>query len=27
LFELGVEILHPNRNFWGIPFPDDSQND
>jgi hypothetical protein len=27
LFELGVEILHPNRNFWGITFPDDSQND
>jgi hypothetical protein len=27
LFELGLEILHPNRNFWGIPFPDDSQND
>jgi len=27
LFELGVEILHPNRNFWGISFPDDSYND
>jgi hypothetical protein len=27
LFELGVEILYPNRNFWGIAFPDDSQND
>ncbi|MGD0964113.1 MAG: hypothetical protein ABSA57_09470 [Candidatus Acidiferrales bacterium] len=24
LFELGVEILHPNENFWGIAFPDDS---
>lgn len=23
LFELGVEILHPNRNFWGISFPDE----
>jgi hypothetical protein len=23
LFELGVEILHPARNFWGIPFPDE----
>jgi hypothetical protein len=22
-FELGVEILHPNRNFWGISFPDE----
>jgi hypothetical protein len=27
LFELGVEILYPNRNFWGVPFPDDSPND
>jgi hypothetical protein len=27
LFELGVEILYPNHNFWGIPFPDDSHND
>jgi len=27
LFELGVEILYPYRNFWGIPFPDDSHND
>jgi hypothetical protein len=23
LFELGVEILHPTRNFWGIQFPDE----
>ncbi len=23
LFELGVEILHPTRNFWGVPFPDE----
>ena len=23
LFELGVEILHPVRNFWGIAFPDE----
>jgi hypothetical protein len=22
-FELGVEILHPARNFWGISFPDE----
>jgi hypothetical protein len=22
-FELGVEILHPNRNFWGVAFPDE----
>ena len=22
-FELGVEILHPVRNFWGIAFPDE----
>jgi hypothetical protein len=22
-FELGVEILHPNRNFWGVKFPDE----
>jgi PilZ domain len=21
LFELGVEILYPSRNFWGIQFP------
>ena len=21
LYELGVEILHPGRNFWGIQFP------
>ena len=25
LFELGVEILHPNHSFWGITFPDDSR--
>ena len=24
LFELGVEILHPTRNFWGVPFPDEN---
>ena len=24
LFELGVEILYPNRNFWGVKFPDES---
>jgi hypothetical protein len=23
LFELGVEILDPARNFWGISFPDE----
>jgi PilZ domain len=22
-FELGVEILHPNRDFWGVSFPDE----
>lgn len=22
-FELGVEILYPTRNFWGIQFPDE----
>ncbi len=22
-FNLGVEILYPNRNFWGIQFPDE----
>lgn len=22
-FELGVEILYPGRNFWGIQFPDE----
>jgi PilZ domain len=22
-FELGVEMLHPGRNFWGIEFPDE----
>jgi hypothetical protein len=27
LYELGVEILYPNHNFWGIPFPDDAHND
>jgi hypothetical protein len=21
LFELGVEIFHPSRNFWGVQFP------
>jgi hypothetical protein len=23
-FELGVEILHPARNFWGVSLPDHS---
>jgi hypothetical protein len=23
LFELGVEILYPSRNFWGVQFPDE----
>lgn len=23
-FELGVEILHPARNFWNLRFPDES---
>jgi hypothetical protein len=27
LFELGVEILHPTRNFWGIQFPDEDFSD
>ena len=27
LFELGVEILYPAHNFWGIPFPDDRHHD
>ncbi len=22
-FELGVEILYPSRNFWGVSFPDE----
>ena len=22
-FELGVEILYPTRNFWGVQFPDE----
>jgi hypothetical protein len=22
-FELGVEILYPGRNFWGVSFPDE----
>jgi hypothetical protein len=22
--EIGVEILYPTRNFWGVRFPDDS---
>jgi hypothetical protein len=22
-FELGVEIFHPARNFWGVQFPED----
>lgn len=24
MFELGVEILHPARNFWNVRFPDES---
>jgi PilZ domain-containing protein len=27
LFELGVEILHPARNFWGVAFPDEHSHD
>ena len=23
VFELGLEMLYPTRNFWGIQFPDD----
>ena len=23
LFELGVEMLYPARNFWGVQFPDE----
>jgi hypothetical protein len=23
VFELGVEILHPAQNFWGVSFPDE----
>ena len=23
LFELGLEILNPSRNFWGVQFPDE----
>jgi PilZ domain len=23
MFELGVEILYPARNFWGVRFPDE----
>jgi hypothetical protein len=25
LFDVGVEILHPGRAFWGIQFPDESR--
>jgi len=25
LFDIGVEILHPARSFWGIQFPDESR--
>ena len=25
LFELGLEMLHPARNFWGVQFPDDAR--
>jgi hypothetical protein len=24
LFEVGVEILYPMRNFWGVEFPDET---
>ena len=24
-FDLGVEILYPARNFWGVQFPDERQ--
>jgi PilZ domain len=24
VFELGVEILYPTRNFWGVQFPDEA---
>jgi PilZ domain len=27
MFELGVEILYPSRNFWGIRFPDEFTKD
>jgi len=27
MFELGVEILYPNRNFWGVSFPDEFAHD
>jgi len=27
MFELGVEILYPNRDFWGVSFPDDFAGD
>ena len=23
LFEVGIEIFYPARNFWGVPFPDE----
>lgn len=23
IFELGVEIYHPTKNFWGVQFPDE----
>ena len=26
-FEVGVEILHPNQEFWGVRFPDGSTPD
>lgn len=25
LFELGVEMLYPARNFWGVDFPDEKR--
>jgi PilZ domain len=27
MFELGVEILYPSRNFWGLRFPDEFADD
>jgi hypothetical protein len=24
MFELGIEILYPTRNFWDVQFPDDA---
>lgn len=27
LYELGIEILHPAQNFWGVSFPDEQCQD